>query len=186
MDAQLLHSYRARSVPVFAPFQVPRVQVSGARQLSYRANINVLRNMNLCGGCFEFYLRKIFATAPKIGKNYFIFAILFLQHSVLWSCLGHTESKVFVFLRIFLRLASLSSGVMFHSFWCHCKGPGIGGTLGLQFIPTQAYKRGSVGLWYCSPPAASTCSRFAACSGPRPPSVASTSLPALTDFALNH
>ena len=40
-----------------------------------RANITVLQNTNFCVGRFEFYVRKICATAPKIGRPYFIFSI---------------------------------------------------------------------------------------------------------------
>ena len=44
-------------------------------------NPDVLRNPNFCVGCFEFYLHNIFATAPKIGENYFIFSIFFTRFS---------------------------------------------------------------------------------------------------------
>ena len=46
-----------------------------AQAHKYRADIIVLRNANFCVGCFELYLRKIFATAPKIGGKYFMFTI---------------------------------------------------------------------------------------------------------------
>ena len=47
-------------------------------------------------GVLNFYFRKIFATAPKVGEKYSIFAI-FPWESVLCSCFWHTESICFYF-----------------------------------------------------------------------------------------
>ena len=100
------------------------------------------------------FLWQIFATAPKMGKTYFTFAIFFLR-SCLRSCFWWTESKAFLFLRLLLRLASFFGGdygpfilVPLKKTW---------GTLDfgialmpVQSIPAQAYKCGSAGLWDCS------------------------------------
>ena len=54
---------------------------TGWRQSSvrwgYRENIHVLRNTDFGVGCFDFYLCKIFGTAPKMGGKHFNFAIFF-------------------------------------------------------------------------------------------------------------
>ena len=94
---------------------------------------NVLRNPNVCVGCFEFYLRQIFETEPTIGKNYLILAIFFSVEFSFCGAVFGTLSQFFLFFPSFFASASFFSlGVMVHSFWCHCKGPGVPWTLGLQ------------------------------------------------------
>ena len=114
-------------------------------------NPNILRIPNFCVGCSKLYLGKNFAAAPKTGKNDLILPFL-LRNSVLQSCFRLTESK------------SISIFAFFFGVWASLLGGGYGSfslvplkrtwgilTLGLQFILTQAYKCGSVGLWDCSP-----------------------------------
>ena len=64
----------------------------------YCAIVNILRNTNFS---FEFCLLKNFATAPKIGKNFIIFAISFLRNSVLRSCFGGMSQNFFHFCTFF-------------------------------------------------------------------------------------
>ena len=42
----------------------------------YRVNPKYSRNPNFCVACFELIISKIFATASKMDKKYFVFAIL--------------------------------------------------------------------------------------------------------------
>ena len=48
---------------------------------AYRPNSKDSRNPNFCVGCFELIISKVFATASKMGKKYFIFAIFFAEPS---------------------------------------------------------------------------------------------------------
>ena len=78
-----------------------------------------------CVGCFEFYLRKTFATASNIGKKYFIFDL----HSCFWL----TEKK------------NQQFGLFF------CVWPPFVGVL--CFIHFGAIEKdlGYLRLWDCSP-----------------------------------
>ena len=94
-----------------------------------------------CVGCFELIISKNSAAASKMGKNYFFFAI-FLRNPFLRRVLDQN---------FFLRFSFCVLGIGVDSFCCYCKKPCVPWTLGLQSIPTQAYKCRSVGLWDCSP-----------------------------------
>ena len=94
-------------------------------------------NPNFCVGCFELYLRKIFATQPKKAKKYFTFCGFFFCR--MQFCL--TQSKTFFIVPFILRLVS------FCFFW------GGGGNGSFIFVPL---KKGpevpwTPGSWDCSP-----------------------------------
>ena len=50
--------------------------------MGYCANPSGLQNANFCVGCFESYLCKTFATAPKIRKIHGNFAIFAAEFSL--------------------------------------------------------------------------------------------------------
>ena len=80
----------------------------GKRSIASRdTNPHFLRNPIFCVGCFEFCLRKNFATAPEMGKNYFVFATAFCGIQFCGAGFGRLSPKFVSFLRLFLRLASL-------------------------------------------------------------------------------
>ena len=60
----------------------------------YHANPKVSQNPNFYIGCFELILSKIFATASKMGKKYFIFAI-FLRNPFLPKALHQKKNAFF-------------------------------------------------------------------------------------------
>ena len=73
---------------------VGHMQVANAHGLellpiAYHTNVDVLRNTNFCVGLFEFYLRQIVSTAPRIGGNY-----SFLLRSV---CAEFSFTELFLF-----------------------------------------------------------------------------------------
>ena len=56
------------------------------RHSGYRTNPKDSRNPNFRVGCFELIMSKIVATASKMGKRYFIFAIFLCGTHI---CVGH-------------------------------------------------------------------------------------------------
>ena len=109
---------------------------------TYRANPKVSRNPNFCVGCFELILSKNSAAASKMGKNgqklFFLCNFLLRNPFLRWVL----DQKLIFFCIL---------GIGVDSYCCYCKKPCVPWTLGLQSIPTQAYKCQSVVLWDCSP-----------------------------------
>ena len=102
-----------------------------AEVAAYCTNPDYLQNPIFSIGCFELMTSKIFATAFKIGKNYFIVANFFCGIQFFAELIVAHKGKIF-FAGVF---GILEIGV--YSFCCHCKRPGVPWTLGLQSIPTR-------------------------------------------------
>ena len=90
-----------------------------AAKQQYRANPNYLRNPKFCVGCFEFYLSKILRQHLKQGEKYFF--LRFFSAEPIFA--ERIETKVFLFLRFFLRnpflrraWGTLDSGIAVQSY----------------------------------------------------------------------